>query len=288
MFGPTATHATVPPTDPVPTDPAVVTVPILGDDLLGCAALVFDPTDLADAALDTAANTALEGLGADLHVRIERTLDGDIDGRQAMLERECDGWLDADGFRATNLLVVMVSPTERATSIYFGSDYVDELTTTSSQIQEYVMNPRFKDGDVEGGLVAGLETILDVVNNGGTVPGAQDPVYDPTDFTYLPYEPGSGSSSATSNFSSSGTGIPGSAIAFFVVIVIVVIGINLLARAMGWESASDNDGHPRRSSSWGSSSRSFSSSSRSSSSRSSSGSSSRSSSRGGGGGSSRW
>src|SRR3954454_11543008 len=87
------------------------------DDLLGCADQVFDPAGVTtDALVAKAAETATD-LHANLHVRVERSLDGDIDGRERRLESACAGWLGGDGLRQPSLLVVMVSPTEHSTSI---------------------------------------------------------------------------------------------------------------------------------------------------------------------------
>src|SRR5688500_12533584 len=79
-------------------------------DPLGCAEQVFDTAGVTSIDLEATAARIADVLDADLHVRIEGSLDGDIDGRQRRLETECEGWLEADGLRASNLLVVMVSP----------------------------------------------------------------------------------------------------------------------------------------------------------------------------------
>ena len=49
------------------------------DDPLGCSAQIYDPAAVAGPALAAAATTVATRIGADLHVRIERSLDGDID-----------------------------------------------------------------------------------------------------------------------------------------------------------------------------------------------------------------
>ena len=57
------------------------------DDPLGCSAQADDPAAVPDPTLAGAATTAAR-LGADLHVRIERSLDGDIVARELLLERQ--------------------------------------------------------------------------------------------------------------------------------------------------------------------------------------------------------
>lgn len=259
--------ATVPPSDPTATAPA---------DPLGCADLVFDQPGLGSDALETTAAQIAAQLHADLHVRIEGNLDGDTDAREHRLETECSGWVGSDGLRLPDLLVVMVSPSERSTSIYYGEDFYSTLSTADSQIQEFVMNPRFKDGDVAGGLVDGLNAIKVAVGGGG-VPQAHAPIYDPTDFTYTP-------TNYSSTSSSDGDGLPVAGIIGLIVLVLLVTAFSSWAKANGWATTSSNSGY-RRSWSSSSSSRGFSSSSshRSSSRRSSS---SRHS--GGGGSSSHW
>ena len=261
---PSAANATVPPTDP-------------SADLLGCADLVFDQPGVGSDALAAMAAEIATELHADLHVRIEGSLDGDTDAREQRLETECAGWLGSDGLRVPDLLVVMVSPSERSTSIYYGENYYATLSAADSQIQEFVMNPRFKEGDVAGGLVDGLAAIKIAVEGGG-VPQAQAPSYDPTDFTYTPTNYSSSSSSGD------GDGLPVAGIIGLIVLVLLVTAFSAWAKANEWATSSSSSGYRR--SSWGSSSsHSFSSSS---SHHSSSHSSSSSHHSGGGGSSSHW
>src|SRR3954471_6229144 len=72
-------------------------------DLLGCADQVFDPAGVTTDALVTKAAETATNLHADVHVRVERSLDGDIDGRERRLESECAGWLGGDGLREPSL-----------------------------------------------------------------------------------------------------------------------------------------------------------------------------------------
>ncbi|MCU1396514.1 MAG: hypothetical protein JWM34_4942 [Ilumatobacteraceae bacterium] len=184
---------------------------------------VFDPAGVTSSDLGTTADEVATSLSADLHVRVEGTLDGDIDGREAALESGCPGWLGANGLRASNLLVVMVSPNEHQTSIYYGSDYADTLISADPDIQQDVMNPDFQRGDVEQGLVDGLQAIETAVHGGG-VPQAFD--------SYDSYD---------SNDSSGG--VPGIAIFAFVALVVIGLGYTWLAQKNGWStSSSSGDG----------------------------------------------
>jgi hypothetical protein len=218
-------------------------------DQLGCADQVFDPSAVASTTLATTAAEVAARIDADLHVRIEGSLDGDIDGRERLLEQACSSWLGTDGLRAPNLLVVMVSPSERSTSIYYGEKYYATLSATDSQIEEFVMNPRFKEEAVEGGLIDGLNAI-EVAIGGGGVPQAQQPAYDPTAFTYTP-------SHASSD--DEGNGLPIAGIIGLIVLLVLVTAFSTWAKANGWASTSNSSGYRRGWSS--SSSRSFSSSS---------------------------
>lgn len=263
VLAPTSADAAVAPADP-----------------LGCAELVFDQSGVASDALATAAAEIATALNADLHVRIEGNLDGDTDGRERRLEAECAGWLGSDGLRVPDLLVVMVSPSERSTSIYYGDDFYPTLAAADAQIQEFVMNPRFKEGSIEGGLLDGLAAIKVAVEGGG-VPQAQAPIYDPTDFTYTPTNHASSASSSSSDDDD----FPVAGIIGLIVLVLLVTAFSSWAKANGWATSSSSSGYRR---SWSSSSsRSFSSSSHHSSS-SSHHSSSSSHHSGGGGSSSHW
>ena len=123
---PSPAGATAPPTEPSTppvTDPSTEPVP----DPLGCADLVYDRSGVASDRLATTAAAIADELHADLHVRIEGNLDGDIDGREQLLETECPGWT-VEGLRAPDLLIVMVSPSERSTSIYYGENFYETLS----------------------------------------------------------------------------------------------------------------------------------------------------------------
>jgi uncharacterized protein len=125
-----------------------------------CDAPVFDETGrLAPIrlAVDDAAR-ALADTGAEVRVRVLGSLaGGDIDRWEIDTELRCPSWGRAGGTgRAPNLLVVAVSMDDHKTGIWYGSDWSDTLDPTWSSIQSEAMNPRFKEGDLAGGLVDGL------------------------------------------------------------------------------------------------------------------------------------
>lgn len=86
---------------------------------------------------------------------------GDIDAALDDLIAQC--FADGPGGRRANLIVVAVSVGDRQTSLLYGDDW-RTLDSFEAEIQDNDMNPRFADGDVTGGLVAGLNEIELVIN----------------------------------------------------------------------------------------------------------------------------
>lgn len=100
---------------------------VLGDPL-GCAATVFDPADHVDeASLTPLVDSTARSLGAELHVRVEGVVDGGLDDRLGQVVAQCPGWDDGAGDLADDLIVVIFSPTERESAVYYGSDHADLL-----------------------------------------------------------------------------------------------------------------------------------------------------------------
>lgn len=271
--------ATTPPTPPVPSTtpvPASTIAPVPGSsvppasavpgDPLGCEAMVFDPGNELDAEAVTAAATlTAQTLGADLHVRAERNLDGGLDARMAQLDAQCPGW-SFEGVRQLDLVVVMYSSTEREASVFYGPEqaYLVEFRWEHALDE---MGPRFASGDFTGGVIAGLEALRE------DPPTAYTPTYDPTR-----YDDDDDAGSA---------GVPPVIwLGLAAVVVIAAARVSTFMRRGQWETAGGGDDD----SSWRSSRRSSSSSRRSFSSRSSrsSRSSTRRSSRRSGGGTKKW
>ena len=224
-----------------------------GADPLGCSAAVFDPADeVDDAALTPLISATGRELNADVHVRVERVVDGDLEDRIDQLIAQCPGWETAVGELADDLIVVMFSPTERESALYYGADHADRLEDGWETVVD-AMTTDLRAGDYDGAVEAAMRR-LDSVSAG----------------------------SSTSSFSSSDSG-SGSDFPAAWLLLIVLLGV---AGAIyqwyrgdtgGGGSGWDNGSSWRRSSfsSWGSS--------RSSSGGGGGGSSSRSSGRAGGG-----
>jgi hypothetical protein len=64
-----------------------------------------------------------------------------------------------------NLVVVMISVAEHKTGIYYGSQWGTALDSAYLTIQTDSMNPRFRDGDLTGGMTAGLDALRQVIKN---------------------------------------------------------------------------------------------------------------------------
>jgi hypothetical protein len=274
---------TVPPTTPPPTPPGTPPVASTAPaaavpastapgaiDTLGCTELVHDPSGELDIeAVTTVAARTSAALGADVHVRAERDLDGGLDGRMAQLEAQCPTWMSGTD-RAAELVVVMYSSTEREASVFYGAGQSDELEHRWEHAVDE-MGPRFAEGDYTAGVVAGLDALRE------DAPVTYTPSYTPTAFD------------DDDDDVTSSPGVP--PVVWLGLAALVLVAIVRVAQYMStgeWDSGDDDDegdggsswSSSRRSSSWRSSS---SSSRRSSSSSRSSGSRSRSSGRSGGG-----
>lgn len=135
------------------------------DDPLGCDQLVFDPDgelvasgDAGAAAEVEDAAMALQAEGIDLRVRVEPPTDDDIDARLVQLEATCPGWT-VDGDRPADRVIVMVQTSARSTGLWYGKDVAGSLASRWQSIQSETMDPRFRRGDVVGGLALGLEQL---------------------------------------------------------------------------------------------------------------------------------
>jgi len=274
---PATTPPTVPPPAPTvtaapPPSSTPATTPVTGDPL-GCTAVVHDPRgELDPAVVGPAATRAARALGADLHVRAETDVDGGLDARMAQLEAQCPTWWTGTD-RASDLVVVMYSSTEREASVFYGPGQSAALEFRWEHAVDE-MGPRFADGAYSAGVVAGLEALV------ADAPVTYRPSSDPV--SYADDDEASGSSA----------GVP--AVVWLLLIAVVVVAV---VRVTGFvrtgEWSTDDSGDDDTGSGWAPSSRrrSWSSSTSrrsSSSSRRSSSSSSRRSSRRSGGGTKRW
>jgi uncharacterized membrane protein YgcG len=200
----------------------------------GCGDTFYDPAHhIVDRDSVTAEIAALVRVGADVHVRVERAIDGTADDRMSQLQRTCTTWAPG-GDRVAYLLVVMVLPDARQTGIYYGSRYTASLDGTWRSLQETAMNPYFRNGDFGGGIVQGLTALRRTLGD-PSVPGAPAPnaPYVPVTFTdrlptYSDREPAHSPSNA----------VP---IIAFVLLMVAVIGINYIPYAMRDRSGPDAD-----------------------------------------------
>lgn len=238
-----------------------------GTDTLGCDAVLHDPDGVLDRQeLEPVIRRTASLLDADVRVRVEGTLDGDLDRRIDQLRTQCPGWADSDSDEiADGMVVVSFSVAELENSIFYGADLGPMLEDRWDAATD-AMIPHLRDEDYTDAVEAGLRGLQ------------RDPSSTST----------AGSESEFSSSSGGGDGVPGEVI-FWIVLLVAIAGVSYLSRAMGWTSGS-GDGESSRWYNSGSRRRSFGSfGSRSrSSSRSSSRSRSSRGSRRAGGGSKKW
>lgn len=63
-----------------------------------------------------------------------------------------------------NQVVFYVARDARRTSVFYGSRWTSTLDPVYQSIQDQQMNPRFADGDLPGGLVAGIDAVRTTIN----------------------------------------------------------------------------------------------------------------------------
>ena len=199
---------------------------------------MHDPSGELDVgAVTVAAGQAAQTLGADLHVRAERDLDGGLDARMAQLESQCPTWW-AGTDRAPELVVVMYSSTDREASVFYGPGQSAALEFRWEHAVDE-MGARFADGDYTAGVVAGLDALRE------DAPSAYEPTSSPTRYD---------------DDSTSSSGVP-AAVWLLVIALVVVAAVRVASflRSGEWSTADDDaDGSGgytsrRRTSSWSSS-----------------------------------
>lgn len=194
------------------------TVPLNSADArLACDTEIVDPQHRLDAAQFASVIDQLKSKDVMLRVRVETSVDGGADERQAQLKRECTGWM-VGGDLAPKLLSLIVLPDKRQTGIYYGREW-SALQSHWADIQNADMNPRFREGDYTGGLVGGLSSIYRVLDGSyGPLPRYIDPATNQPGVVqpaiYVPGQPEGGS----------GSGFAG----FIVLVLVVVMGMNVL------------------------------------------------------------
>lgn len=132
--------------------------------------------------LDQAANALSKTTGAELYVRVMSTVPGgDIDAWQAGAEQRCPNWREAgsETRRLPTLVVLAVSVNDRKTGIYYGERWKPALDPKWRSIQDNAMNPRFRSGDIGGGLLQGLsEVVAAIAPASAAVPTTEAPFRD--------------------------------------------------------------------------------------------------------------
>jgi uncharacterized membrane protein YgcG len=132
-------------------------------DEVSCNRKVFDSSEkLAGIATVEAAVDRLAAMGMFVRARAESNVGADADARMSELEGSCASWL-VDGIRRPNLIVVLVLTDTRKTGIYYGARLAPLLDGHWADIQATAMNPRFKEGSIDTGLIGGLDAITALV-----------------------------------------------------------------------------------------------------------------------------
>lgn len=130
-----------------------------------CGGLVRDDADLLDAGEEAEVIAAAEAL-VDQAVRPLVVVTDTLGGRDSEdvlvdLVTGCPGLTTGDGEWGSNVLGVIVAVDDRETGVYEGGG-LPELDVSRTDVDVDVMNPMFADGELAGGLVAGLEAMTDI------------------------------------------------------------------------------------------------------------------------------
>ena len=145
----------------IPSVVALFAAPAVGassstDDPLGCAATVFDPADhVDDSAIAQQISSAERSLDADVRVRIETAIDGDMDARIEQLIDQCPGWSRGEGELDDELIILMFSPLERESALYYGGYHADVLEDGWESVVD-AMTSDLRAGDYEGAVETGM------------------------------------------------------------------------------------------------------------------------------------
>ncbi len=149
---------------------AAASAAVFAGEPVACSALVLDPGHHVETAQVTKAAKKVQDQSADIRVRvIDSVPDGNLDAYVRGLTKQCGTWQDAHGGVKNNLVVLALDVGDHKTGLYYGDTFDSILDHQWTGIQAEAMNPRFKAGDLTGGLVAGLTRIAHFV----------DPTYDP-------------------------------------------------------------------------------------------------------------
>jgi uncharacterized membrane protein YgcG len=134
-----------------------------------CDAVVADTsgrlTESEQADVTAAAAELASAQRAVVRVRVADTLpDASPEAYLADALRACPSWTGQAKRRAPRLIAVIVGVDDRRTGLLYGNE-LHVLDRSEASIQSDVMNPRFADGDLAGGLDAGLAAINDAIEH---------------------------------------------------------------------------------------------------------------------------
>jgi uncharacterized membrane protein YgcG len=134
---------------------------------LDCESIVVDETGKVDDT--TAVNAAarrLSDTGADVRVRViasTAAYGNNMDRWFKEALTRCTSWQSANGKTIKRNVVVIAVSMDKKAGIYFGQDFDDALNANASKIRHDNMFPRFKKGDIAGGLAAGLDGVRESI-----------------------------------------------------------------------------------------------------------------------------
>lgn len=142
-----------------PTPTPTVTATDAATDAFGCAERVFDPSGELDL-LEVAprAEVTASVLGADLHIRAERSLDAGLDTRMGQLVAACPGWSDGAGDLAPDLVVILYSSIEREAGVYYGADQGFQLEARWEPATDAMID-RLRADDPSGGVLEAMDVL---------------------------------------------------------------------------------------------------------------------------------
>lgn len=142
---------------------AIFVTPSFADD---CNTMVVDETGRLGSGIEKVqrAGNELVNAGADVRVRVipDSREYGNLDRYVDAVQTRCASWQSGDGGRKNNLVVVVVSM-DRQSGVFYGDQYMRALDQRSTSIRTDRMNPRFRDGDIAGGIASGLDAVRDYV-----------------------------------------------------------------------------------------------------------------------------
>jgi uncharacterized membrane protein YgcG len=133
----------------------------------------------------TAGVRSLQYQGADVKVLVFPTISyPTLDFLRDKILRDCQTWQSPRGGMKNNLIAIMVSLSPRRDAIYFGDQWKPMLDSQYGRIRSQVMEPRFRENNISGGIDAGLKEIARVIVMPANA-GAPLVVNQPTDLSGL-------------------------------------------------------------------------------------------------------